>query len=52
MIERRRPLTENGEGVLSDMIEKLREQSEQKQLEASGDRRTAIEELIARQIII
>lgn len=49
MIERRRPLTENGEGVLSDMIEKLREQSEQKQLEASGDRRTAIEEIIARQ---
>ena len=49
MLERRRPLTENGEGVLSDMIEKLREQSEQKQLEASGDRRTAIEELIARQ---
>ncbi len=49
MIERRRPLTENGGGVLSDMIEKLRAQSEQKQLEASGDRRTAIEEIIARQ---
>ena len=49
MLERRRPLTENGEGVLSDMIEKLRAQSEQKQLEASGDRRTAIEEIIARQ---
>ena len=49
MIERRRPLTENGENVLSDMISKLRAQSEQKQLEAAGDRRTAIEDLIARQ---
>ena len=49
MIERRRPLTENGENVLSDMIAKLCAQSEQKQLEAAGDRRTAIEDLIARQ---
>lgn len=49
MIERRRPLSENGEGVLSDMIDRLKSQNEQKLLEDSGDRRGAIEELLARQ---
>ena len=48
MIEKRRPLISNGTEVLSDMIEKLRSESEQKRLEESGDRRTAIEDIIAR----
>lgn len=48
MIERRRPLTANGEDVLTEMTEKLRLESEQKQFEAAGDRRSAIEEIIAK----
>lgn len=48
MVERRRPLSANGSEVLCDMIEKLRVQSEQKRYEESGDRRSAIEEMIAR----
>ncbi len=48
MIEKRRPLISNGTEVLSDMIEKLKSESEQKRLEESGDRRTAIEDIIAR----
>ncbi len=49
MLERRRPLSANGEDVLSEMIDKLSTQSEQKQFEEAGDRRSAINELLARQ---
>ena len=49
MIERRRPLTANGEDVLSDMIERLRAEKTQKRFSEAGDTRSAIEDILARQ---
>ncbi len=49
MIERRRPLTANGEDVLSDMIERLRAEKAQKRFSEAGDTRSAIEDILARQ---
>lgn len=47
MLERRRRLSANGIDVLCDMINKLRAQSDQKRYEERGDRRAAIEDIIA-----
>ncbi len=48
MIVRRQQLSENGAGLLADMIERLKAETKQKRLDESGDTVAAIDDILAR----